>query len=85
MSTPIMHRIPEIAEGINPSQNLRDKVAYCVFEQIIKDNGFGDIANMSEVMTDNVSKCIAKISYKFADDFLRERYESQRITVKDIK
>lgn len=85
MYTPIMHRISEIAEVIDPSQNLRDKVAYCVFEQIIKDNGFGGIANMSEVMTDNISKCIAKISYKFADDFLRERYESQRITVKDIK
>lgn len=67
------------AIAANPTQTLRDEAALCVFQQIIKDNGMSDVFSQTENFTGIVSKGVAKLAYQFADDLLRERYESQCI------
>lgn len=55
-------------------EDLYTQVARYCHEQIIRDNGMKDLGLHPDLVERN-SKIAAKISFDFADAFMRERYE----------
>ena len=55
-------------------EDLYTQVAKYCHEQIIRDNGMKDLGLCPDLVKRN-SKIAAKISFDFADAFMRERYE----------
>lgn len=55
-------------------EDLYTQVARYCHEQIIRDNGMKDLGLCPDLVERN-SKIAAKISFDFADAFMRERYE----------
>lgn len=58
----------------NVGEDLYTQVARYCHEQIIRDTGMRDLGLCPDLVERN-SKIAAKISFDFADAFMRERYE----------
>lgn len=63
------------AEEIELGSDLYTQVAKYCHEQIIRDNGMKDLVHCPEGGLELIQKAAAKISFDFADAFMRERYE----------
>ena len=61
-------------------EDLYTQVAKYCHEQIIRDNGLKDIAHFPAGALEGMQKMSAKISFDFADAFMRERYERLSVT-----
>ena len=60
-------------------EDLYTQVAKYCHEQIVRDNGMKDLGLCPDLVKRN-SEIAAKISFDFADAFMRERYERLSVT-----
>lgn len=68
----------------NVGEDLYTQVARYCHEQIIRDTGMKDLGLCPDLVERN-SKIAAKISFDFADAFMRERYERECIARSGMK
>lgn len=60
-------------------EDLYTQVAKYCHEQIVRDNGMKDLGLCPDLVKRN-SEIAAKVSFDFADAFMRERYERLSVT-----
>lgn len=72
MSAPAFQPAMKAEEKVG--EDLYTQVARYCHEQIIRDTGMKDLGLCTDLVERN-SKIAAKISFDFADAFMRERYE----------
>lgn len=72
MSAPAFQ--PTMKAEEKEGEDLYTQVARYCHEQIIRDSGMKDLGATPD-MVERYSKIAAKISFDFADAFMRERYE----------
>lgn len=72
MSAPAFQPVMKSEEKVG--EDLYTQVAKYCHEQIVRDNGMKDLGLCPDLVRRN-SEIAAKISFDFADAFMRERYE----------
>lgn len=76
MNAPIMHKI--VPAGDNPIGDLRDQVALEIFKKLVDTGSVAACVNNNEPVV-LLAKDVAKVSFEFAEAFMRERYERDSV------